>query len=617
MKGLWHRLLPALLLALCCLAPAAAAAPLVVTQAEAVQGRWDDDVPPVDGWQPVSIPDVWAKRWPDYNGVVWYRLQWDQADANAPVGLLMEYLVMAGSVYVNGTLLHRDPHLTPPLSRAWNTPRYWLIAPPLLQAGRNTVLFRVAGAAAHQAGLGPLTLGPPAEVGPLYRHERLMRYDLQLISLTLCGNIVLFFGILWLMRHQDTVYGWFALTEAFWLLVGLNQVATSPWPFQSNDDWHALNAMAILGFAGCFAVFIWRFSGQRHPRLERALWIAVALGVLWLVGVPTHWLYPSRALLMVLSAAIVWTVCIMFMVTGWRSRQTDQRILAVCVSTFVITSAHDVLTFLRVLDSNIYYTSMTAHILMVGMALVLAWRFVNSLRRIEGFNLELQASVDAARSELASTLRRQHTLEVANARLSERVNLARDLHDGLGGALVGGIAAIEHEPEKASAPALLGLLKGMRDDLRLIVDSSAAHDGQGQPLAQLLVPLRHRFTTLLENSGIEVRWQLAGLDSLQLRPAQGLDVLRFLQEALTNVLKHSQSRSVEVGVVHDAAGLRVSVLDHGVGLPAGLAGEARDGVGLSSMRARAARLGGQLEVASQPGQTRVVLQVPLAAAPTA
>jgi signal transduction histidine kinase len=568
-----------------------------------VRGQWNDEAPPAQGWQTVPLPDVWAQRWPDYNGVVWYRLQWDQADASAPVGLLMEYLIMAGSVSVNGTLLHQDERLTPPLSRAWNTPRYWLIAPPLLRAGRNTVLLRVAGAAAHQAGLGPVTLGPPAEVEPLYRREQLVRHDLQLISLTLCGNIVLFFGILWLMRRQDTVYGWFALTEIFWLLVGINQVATSAWPLGSNDAWHAANAMAILGFAGCFAVFIWRFSQQHHPRLERALWTVIALGLLWLAFVPPDWLYGSRALLMVLCALVVWAVCLTFMVRGWRSRQPDQRILVVCVSTFVIASAHDVLTFLRVLGGNIYYASMTAHILMVGMALVLAWRFVNSLRRIEGFNLELQASVDAARNELSATLERQHALEVAHARLSERVNLVRDLHDGLGGTLLGSIAAIEQEPGKASAPALLGLLKDMREDLRLIVDNAGAtQGGPGQPLAQLLVPLRHRFTTLLGHSGIDARWHLAGLDSLQLPPARSLDVLRILQEALTNVLKHSQSRSVDVSVVSDGASLAVSVLDHGMGLPAG---EARGGIGLDSMRARAKRLGGQLQVASRPGQTRV------------
>lgn len=58
------------------------------------------------------------------------------------------------------------------------------------------------------------------------------------------------------------------------------------------------------------------------------------------------------------------------------------------------------------------------------------------MRRIEGFNVEHNESVAEARAELAATLERQHELELAHARLGERVNLAHDQHDGLGGMLI-------------------------------------------------------------------------------------------------------------------------------------------------------------------------------------
>ena len=48
---------------------------------EAVRGTgWDDTTPPADGWTPVTLPDSWAGRWPGFDGVVWYRLTWEQPE---------------------------------------------------------------------------------------------------------------------------------------------------------------------------------------------------------------------------------------------------------------------------------------------------------------------------------------------------------------------------------------------------------------------------------------------------------------------------------------------------------------------------------------------------------
>ena len=95
--------------------PPDAAPPVRITQAEAVRGGWHDRAPPATGWVPVTLMDQWQSRWPDHNGVVWYRVRWQQADAHAPVGLMLDYICMAGAVYVNGSLVGRDRSLVEPL----------------------------------------------------------------------------------------------------------------------------------------------------------------------------------------------------------------------------------------------------------------------------------------------------------------------------------------------------------------------------------------------------------------------------------------------------------------------------------------------------------------------
>jgi signal transduction histidine kinase len=85
---------------------------------------------------------------------------------------------------------------------------------------------------------------------------------------------------------------------------------------------------------------------------------------------------------------------------------------------------------------------------------------------------------------------------------------------------------------------------------------------------------------------------------------------RIVQEALTNVVRHAQARNGCVRLAVDPDGFTVEVTDDGAGLPAvGLV----PGVGLSSMRERAAEMGGSLQVTAGPdGGTRVLARLPLA-----
>ena len=139
----------------------------------------------------------------------------------------------------------------------------------------------------------------------------------------------------------------------------------------------------------------------------------------------------------------------------------------------------------------------------------------------------------------------------------------------------------------------------------------SGRDDGARALGELLAPMRHRSAQLLDANGIDCRWQVSGIDTLELPPSQSLDLMRFLQEALTNVLKHSASRRVDVTVARAGAELRLSVRDDGRGFAVEGTGEA-GGAGLRSLRTRARRLGAELQLQSRPGETQVALRMPLA-----
>ena len=585
------------------------AAPLTLRQAEAVVGDSSDVAPPDTGWTRVGLPDNWARRWPGHDGVVWYRVRWEQPDPPLPIGLLLPWTSMASAVWINGVEVHRDPHLEEPLSRAWHTPLYRRLVPPLLQPGENTVVVRVSGMAAYQGGMAPITIGDPGRVHSRYRLEQLVRQDLQVAGVTVASVIALFFGALWAMRPREQAYGWFALMTFFWLLFEYNHVATEPWPLPSTDAWQAANTCVLLAFAGCFVLFVLRYRQRRMPRLELALLAAVVLGCIDLWTVDRAHIALRRDLW---TAAAAFTVIVAALLSGianlLRASHPQPGLVPILLLVMAVTS-RDLLVFLQVINSSIYYSGIASYVLLVGVALLLARRFTHALEHTESFNARLLAQVEGAKAELRDSLEREHALKLLHARAHERVNLASDLHDGLGGMLVGSIATLEHAAAPVPQAQMLAMLKSLRDDLRLIIDATGQQTGL-QVLGEVVAPLRQRITELFEASGIHCRWHLSGVDDLTLDASLNIGVLRFLQEALTNALKHSGARQVEVYIQRTRTHLRLDVRDDGRGFQEAALG-AHAGNGLRNMRTRAERLGAQVQWQSEPGRTTVSLLVDL------
>lgn len=601
-----------LLLACAPLAMAQAQAPGVVTidRAEAVRSDWQASEPPSDGWVPVQLVDFWDARWPDHDGVVWYRLRWQQEHTDQPIALLVNYVCLASAIYVNGSLVARDPSLVEPLSRAWVSPQYQLIPAPLLRRGENIVLVRVSGLSAYQPGFGTVTVGEPLAVQAKYREERFARHDIKLINLAMSVVMGGLFLMLWLFRRQDTVYGWFALSELAGSLYGANYIASSPWPFASTDGWQAFGAAMYIATGASYTMFLLRYAERRFPRVEASMG-AVCVVALVLALLFPGWMGPARTPWIVVGGAFFYLGIGFFLAQAWRRRRTDHLVLAACLLLPVLVSFYDFALFFGWVHGDTYLLSLTSVLTLIGIGFVLSYRFVIAMRRIEGFNEELKQEVDAATTRLSETLSQQHALEMAHGRAGERLQLVRDLHDGFGGTLVGAIAQLENTPEETSKAQVVAVLKEMRDDLRLVIDSTAREHAE---LAAQLAPLRHRLGRLLETADIDSRWRLEGLEGVELGSARSLDLLRLLQEALTNVFKHSHAQRVEVALRRDADWLHLQVQDDGQGLlPDAPRSWREGGAGLASMRLRAQRLGGELRIQSSRHGTELSLEFPLLA----
>jgi signal transduction histidine kinase len=197
-------------------------------------------------------------------------------------------------------------------------------------------------------------------------------------------------------------------------------------------------------------------------------------------------------------------------------------------------------------------------------------------------------------AELVEHHKRLLELESAQKVASERQRLMRDMHDGLGSTLTSSLVAIQRGELEMNG--VVEMLRECVDELRIIIDSLAPGE---QDLVAVLASLRFRMERRLRATGIHLEWAIDDLPPITwLGPAEVMHVLRILQEALANVIKHAQARHVRVSLALCGEEVELRCCDDGRGF------DPREppswGRGLRSMLQRTEILGATLELLSEP-----------------
>ncbi len=230
-------------------------------------------------------------------------------------------------------------------------------------------------------------------------------------------------------------------------------------------------------------------------------------------------------------------------------------------------------------------------------------------------------------NQMADDLERHTRDQAARTRLrqraivEERERIARELHDGIA-QLLGfvnnkamAVRLLLKKNQTHEADDQLQQLEeashGLFVDVREAIIGLRTTDKAGVGLSSAVEDYTHQFSRL---SGITVDLSIGpGVRDIELNAEVELQLLRIIQEALTNIRKHAAASRASVSLRRNDTRLELAITDNGVGfVPASADSDHQPRFGLSTMQERAESIGAAFELASAPGAgTRVSVNAPL------
>lgn len=561
--------------------------------------------------QKVSLPDVWAQAVPPRSGAWRYRIELPRRAWQFEPALFIPKAANSFDVRVNGERVVLVGGTSHPYPEYGNEPQLIQIPLPLLDQRDAILEIDVYGERHRGAGLSEVMFGERAELEPRYSAAVWSGVRVPWMIATSCllmGSLAL---LVW-WRNRDYALGLFAAGSLAWGVRATFLLIHAP--LLSPALWQYLYFVLHSLYLCPLALFILHVIGVHSRQLRRGI-----MAYLWLTFVVcaaavmteelvirTYWLIGAIAIALSVSGLAV--------VQAWRQRGEEAIAVAVVSALSAGAGLRDwwVIQYQDAGFSALTWQRYVALAYMMMQVWILAVRYARTTAELGNMNQMLEGRVAEREAEIARLYRQERERERNAAAQEERTRIMREMHDGVGGRLaaavaVAGRSGVPDEVRNAIQESLTELR------LALDVSGSAIED-----LNTALATLRHRIEPTLRAAGYQLRWNVEALSDEQdsPSPSMALHVLRIVQEAIANAMKHSGGNQIGVEARRDVAGRRlvIAVRNNGRGFNAAppVPGTPdRVGRGLANMHYRAQALGGRLRIDSLVEGTTVQLELPL------
>lgn len=603
-----------------------AARPEAIDARDSVQYQWlatsdNDPIPTAIQSAPRQTLDGYVVDVPEGASRIRFLVDIDVADAQVPQALYLALREEVSEIRLNGQIVQAADPVPKLAGLLTSEPAYYLLPPRLLRVGMNHLEIDKE-AAGFAVALSEFATGPAATLAQAFRIRNFLLTDLALIGVgILVFTVLLCLVVNWPDDDRPRI-------RALVLLLGASAVSTAfltfspPFPMGLRTFvaiWTALNLAFAVAMFG-FVLHEVRLSAARVRRVYLA-WPVLQALLLLAFGLVLALADNLQAGLMKLVNASYLLVCVAGVagvlllasaVIRDRGRALLERsVLALCFGALVLDRVGSIVDLHSLFDARLPLTLPWSPIVgaFLGLAMVfaLAREAAEARRTVIDANQQLAARLAVREAELQASYAERAQMQKQAAVMAERARIVRDMHDGIGGKLTG----LRMQADTLSGQALATALDDSLTDLRLIVDSlDTAEDG----LSDALFAFERRLRPQIQAAGLSLQVDY-GHDQQndRLGPRRTLHVLRLLQEAVTNAIRHSGGSSLLLKTRNHADHwIEITVEDNGHGLLE----DAGSGVGMDSMRHRAQALGARLDWASSRKGTSVRLVVPAATADT-
>ena len=574
----------------------------------------------IDGkstYHDVPLPYGWDYRNKGLSGTGRFELSFDgPSAATEPWGL---YFARLGNAYVvtfNGVVLEKNGTLeADDFSDYSKTPRFLLIPPNLLLT-HNSLEIRIRADSGRRSGVPVVQVGPRYELEPTYRTE----FGWRVIGSGVLSVFSLIVGafafVLWVSQTdprpekrgvRDNVYLYAALAEfswAFFIGDGLIERPPVPWKW-----WSVSINMALGVWLGSLLLFCHTIAGwEQHPlsRTVRRFLMGMVLASPAVAYLAIVGPIPKLLTLWQLGFALVFVPsAVLFIVQARRDATFMHRLVAVVLLLNVPIALHDFYA-MRLADpfTSQAYLRYSATLFGLALGAIAIERFRNANLRVRDMLDTLALRIEDKEHELSKSYQRMELIAREQERILERSRILRDMHDGVGSHISSAIRQLESGHSNNNE--ILLTLKDSLDQLKLSIDALSLPRGD---VMGLLATLRYRLEHRFQAMGLTLEWAVLTLPVLSNMDASAMRQLQYIFfEAFSNVMQHARASVLRIEATpilacHGATGhsVRIRVQDNGCGFDTAQVRRK----GLDSMEDRAAAIGAQVRVASQPGETIV------------
>lgn len=520
------------------------------------------------------------------------------ADPTQIQAVLIPHATDAVQVRVDGSDLRPTRGPDDPIWHDWNKPIFVGIPALLLRPGTVAVEIELRREHPGRLALHPFYLGKADTLETQWQLRFAVSVGASRMNWAISVILSLASLALWRMSPQRSGFGWLALVGIAACLSGSEFAFPNVTP--QYPAWRMLCLLLVNVLVYAAFRFLHAFFGD-PSRIYLSLMRGVMAANLAYFGLAPL-LFGTRSDAVFFAG--IWVMSILTLI--WLLTLPPRGGCRPAMTLFAIFSLSVALATTQWIDAfgppglvRMPLAPPALAILFAGLIWSILQRFDELRRQRDRLNASLREQVALKSAELEQSYAALAQQDRTRTILQERQRIMLDLHDGIGGQLVNTLAYMENSGNKD--PVLQTAIEDALRDMGLMIDSlHVEHD-----IPVMLGMIRMRLEPLLMRHRASFDWDVGENTRMDDQSASDvLALMRIVQEAITNAVKHSGATVIMVSSGDRA----IRVADNGSGFDVShdnRSSTSDGGVGLRGMRQRAGDIGISLEIRSSARGTTV------------